>query len=66
MGALLRVRREKLDQLRALGVDPFGEGFETTHSPAALREAFAEGMAVRVAGRITALRDMGKSNFLDL
>ncbi len=66
IGALLKVRREKLEQLRALGVDPFGQGYETTHAPGALREAFSEGMAVRVAGRITALRDMGKSHFLDL
>ncbi|MBU6180076.1 MAG: lysine--tRNA ligase, partial [Verrucomicrobia bacterium] len=66
LGTLLRIRREKMDHLRALGVDPFGKGFETTHAPGALREAFAEGMNVRVAGRITALRDMGKSNFLDL
>lgn len=66
LGTLLKVRREKLEQLRALGVDPYGKGYETTHSPAALREGFAEGMEVRVAGRITALRDMGKSHFLDL
>ncbi len=66
LGTLLRIRREKMDHLRALGVDPFGKGFETTHAPGALREAFAEGMNVRIAGRITALRDMGKSNFLDL
>lgn len=66
LGELLRVRREKMDQLRALGVDPFGKGYETTHAPGALREAFAEGLSVSVAGRITALRDMGKSNFLDL
>lgn len=66
LGTLLKVRREKMDHLRALGVDPFGKGFETTHAPGALREAFEEGLEVRVAGRITALRDMGKSNFLDL
>ncbi len=66
LGELLKVRREKLEQLRALGVDPFGKGFPTTHAPGELRENFAEGLAVRVAGRITALRDMGRSNFLDL
>ena len=31
-----------------------------------MREKFAEGAAFRVAGRITAHRDMGKSHFLDL
>ncbi len=66
LGTLLRIRREKLEALRALGVDPFGQGYETTHSPGALRAGFEEGQAVRVAGRITAQRDMGKSHFLDL
>lgn len=66
LGTLLRVRREKLEQLRELGVDPFGSGYETTHAPGELREDFREELSVRVAGRITALRDMGKSQFLDI
>jgi lysyl-tRNA synthetase class 2 len=66
LATLLKVRREKLEKLRALGVDPFGKGYATSHAPGELRENFAEGLQVRVAGRITALRDMGKSNFLDL
>ncbi len=66
LSELLRVRREKLDALTELGVDAFGGKFETTHEPAALRADFAEEQSVRIAGRITALRDMGKSNFLDL
>ncbi|MEM9018498.1 MAG: amino acid--tRNA ligase-related protein, partial [Verrucomicrobiota bacterium] len=66
LGELLRVRREKLEQLRELGVDPFGSRYETTDTPGHLRENFEEEKPVRVAGRITALRDMGKSNFLDI
>ncbi len=66
IGTLLQVRREKLESLREQGVDPFGAKYETTHSPGALRANFEEEKAVRVAGRITALRDMGKSNFLDI
>lgn len=66
LGELLKVRREKLDSLREMGVDPFGKKFEITDSPAALRENFEEEKQVRIAGRITALRDMGKSNFLDI
>lgn len=66
IGKLLQVRREKLDKLRDLGVDPFGAAFPVTHAPGALRENFEEEKSVTVAGRITALRDMGKSNFLDL
>lgn len=66
LGELLRVRREKLDSLRELGIDPFGGFYETTVSPGELRENFEEEQPVRLAGRITALRDMGKSNFLDV
>jgi len=66
IGTLLQVRREKMDKLRELGVDPFGQKFETTHAPGELRENFEEEKKVSVAGRITALRAMGKSNFIDL
>lgn len=63
---LIAVRREKLAKLRELGVDPFGARFETTTTPAALRAEFAEGLQVKVAGRIIALRDMGKSCFIQV
>jgi lysyl-tRNA synthetase class 2 len=63
---LIAVRREKLGKLRELGVDPFGAAFETTHTPADLRANFAEGKAVKVAGRITGLRNMGKSCFFHI
>lgn len=66
LGELLRVRREKLDGLRELGIDPFGGFYDTTTTPGELRENFEEEQPVRLAGRITALRDMGKSNFLDI
>jgi len=63
---LIAVRRDKLAKLRELGVDPFGAAFETTHSPAELRAGFEEGQAVRVAGRITGLRNMGRSCFFHI
>ncbi|MEM0895438.1 MAG: lysine--tRNA ligase [Verrucomicrobiota bacterium] len=63
---LIAVRTEKMAKLRELGVDPFGGKFETTTSIATLRADFAEEKAVAIAGRITALRDMGRSVFLDL
>ena len=63
---LIALRRQKLDALRARGVAPFGRSFETSGSIGEVREKFAEGAALRVAGRITAHRDMGKSHFLDL
>lgn len=63
---LIQFRRQKLEKLRELGVDPFGGKFETTHQPAALRENFEEEIEVKVAGRIVAHRDMGKSQFFDI
>lgn len=63
---LIAVRREKLAKLRDLGVDPFGARFEVSTTPADLRADFKEGVQVKVAGRISALRDMGKSCFFQL
>ncbi len=64
--ALLAVRRDKLDKLVTRGIDPYGTTFPTTHELYALRENFTESLPVRVAGRVTALRDMGKTTFFDL
>src|SRR5207244_493912 len=63
---LIALRREKLDALRAKGVEPFGSGFDVSGSIAEVREQFKKGETLRAAGRITAHRDMGKSHFLDL
>jgi len=63
---LIALRRKKLDDLRAKGVEPFGSGFEPSGSIAEVRASFKEGETLRAAGRITAHRDMGKSHFLDL
>ncbi len=63
---LIQVRREKLGKLREMGIDPFGGKFGTTHAPGALRETFAEGLEVIVAGRVLAWRDMGKSQFFEI
>lgn len=60
------MRRQKLQALRDHGIDPYGAAFETSGTVAEVRESFAEGRAVSLAGRITAYRDMGKSRFLDL
>src|ERR1700676_3071707 len=63
---LLAFRRQKLQQLLEQKVDPFGGRFDVSGSVGEVRQAFAEGQRVRVAGRITAHRNMGKSQFLDL
>lgn len=63
---LLAVRRQKMEALRASGVDPFGGRFDVTAGPGGVRAGFVEGEPVRTAGRVTAHRNMGKSHFLDL
>jgi lysyl-tRNA synthetase, class II len=63
---LLALRREKLAALEKLGAAPFGAAFETSGDIAQAREKFAEGASFRIAGRISAHRDMGKSHFVDL
>jgi lysyl-tRNA synthetase class 2 len=65
-------RQKKLEQIRALGIDPFPRGFRCTDTPAALTRKYsdtpaadleAERREVRVAGRIVSLRLMGKAGF---
>jgi lysyl-tRNA synthetase class 2 len=63
---LIALRRKKLEALRSKGIEPFGTGFEVSGSISEVRQQFKEGETRRVAGRITAHRDMGKSHFLDL
>ncbi|MEY2751697.1 MAG: lysine--tRNA ligase, partial [Verrucomicrobiota bacterium] len=64
------VRKEKLAQLRAAGEDPFRAEWAQTHvsteCPALLPEGVEEGPEVSVAGRIVALRVMGKASFVKL
>ncbi|MFZ9436826.1 MAG: lysine--tRNA ligase, partial [Opitutales bacterium] len=59
------VRKEKLALLRAAGEDPFRAEWDQTHvsneCPALLPEGVEEGPEVSVAGRIVALRVMGKA-----
>ncbi len=63
---LLAIRRHKLNQLASLNIDPFGGRFDVTDTIGNLRNRFKEGEKVRLAGRVTAHRNMGKSQFLDL
>lgn len=63
---LLAIRRRKLDGLIAAGVNPWGGRFDTDGSASEIRARFEEGKPVRMAGRVTAHRNMGKSQFLDL
>ncbi|WP_420832260.1 lysine--tRNA ligase [Paenibacillus humicola] len=69
---LLQIRRDKLDELRALGIDPFGRKFERSHHAKEITDAYeslskeeleAQSIEVSVAGRIMQKRGMGKAGF---
>lgn len=67
---LFAVRKEKLAMLRESGEDPFRANWEQSHvaqdCPGLLPEGVEEGPEVSVAGRIIALRVMGKASFVKL
>lgn len=72
LSELLQIRRGKLDELRALGVDPFGTKFARTHQAGVIvaeyseftnEELEARGIEVSIAGRIMQKRGMGKASF---
>lgn len=56
-------RLAHLEALKAAGHRPFGRAFERTGPLAEIRAGFAEGRTVRIAGRLVAVREMGKSIF---
>jgi len=62
------VRREKLADLRAQGIEPYGGRYERTHLAAEVKNHFAtlDGGRVRLAGRLVARRGHGKAAFADL
>ena len=65
----VRIRREKLDQLRAEGTDPFTQTrFDFTSNSAEIRDYFEEmeGKSVALSGRLMSKRGMGKVIFCDL
>jgi lysyl-tRNA synthetase class 2 len=63
---LIAQRRQKLSALHGRGAAPFGAAFDTSGNIGDARLEFVDGKTLRVAGRITAHRDMGKSHFVDL
>ncbi len=61
-----RVRIEKLARLRDLGVNPYPGRFERTHGLADARGLPPGTGPVRIAGRVLAIRIMGKLTFVTL
>lgn len=64
-----RIRIEKLSALKAEGKNPYEvTKFDVTHKAKEIRDNFEalENADVKIAGRITSWRDMGKANFIDI
>jgi len=61
-------RRKRVEELRALKVDPFGQRLDGAQPAGEVASKFAEleNKLVLVAGRVTALRNMGKAAFIDV
>ena len=61
------VRREKLKQLRALGIDPYpAAAFSTDANSETIINEFIEGKQVTIAGRLMSRRIQGKASFAEL
>jgi len=72
LSELLKVRREKLGELKELGIDPFGAKFERNETAQGIlakyetmdkEELEEKAVEVTLAGRIMAKRAMGKASF---
>ncbi len=66
-----RERRDELERLRALGIDPYpADGFDVNITTQEIQEQFEEGKEgfeeLSLAGRITSKRIMGKASFAEL
>lgn len=65
---IIKFRKEKLDSLRSMGVDPYPYSVEVTHKSKQIIENPDElkGKRVTVAGRIVSMRRMGKASFFHI
>lgn len=70
-----KARFDKLAKYEELGVDPFGERFDFTHQIKDIRKDYgdldaeelaAKNVEVKVAGRLMAIRSMGKAAFVNI
>lgn len=61
------IRREKLTQLRNLGINPYpAELYPVSHTSKQIKENYEEGKKVIVAGRLMSRRIQGKASFAEL
>ena len=70
-----QIRRQKMEELRERGIDPFGHAYERTHRSGDIRWEFGEcskeeleekNVTVKIAGRIMTKRRQGKAGFMHI
>jgi lysyl-tRNA synthetase class 2 len=61
------IRREKLQALRNLGINPYpADLYPVKHTSKAIKDNFEEGKKVVIAGRLMSVRDQGKAAFAEI
>lgn len=61
------IRLEKLNQLRALGIDPYpAAAYPVNHTTQEVKVNYSEGKSVVIAGRLMSRRIQGKASFAEL
>lgn len=65
LNVLIKRRFEELNELRRKGIEPYAYSFEVDSDSQRIKETFKEGenQNVKIAGRLIALRRMGKASF---
>ena len=67
---LIKIRKEKLQKLKDLGIDPYPHNFDSNASVESLlkeeKELIESKKIISVAGRIVSMRQMGKAMFLNI
>ncbi|MCL1675193.1 lysine--tRNA ligase [Elizabethkingia meningoseptica] len=61
------IRREKLQQLRQMGIEPYPAAeFEVNTNTQEIKQKYEDGKNVKLAGRLMSVRIMGKASFAEL
>lgn len=65
---IIKVRLEKLEEIRQMGINPYGQKYSYTHYSTTIKDEFEslQGQDVKIAGRIMAIRGHGKAAFFDI
>ncbi len=65
---IIQARLKKLQEIRAMGINPYGQKYDYTHNSKQIKDGFEqlEGQSVKVAGRVMAIRGHGKAAFFDI